>query len=61
MASIFRTPENNWRVQIRRKGKYVTRTFARRKEADEWAVETERLIDMGFETCKAPCLCTTSC
>lgn len=32
---------------MRRKGKYVNNTFLRRKDAEEWALETERRIDRG--------------
>jgi len=41
----------NWRVQIRRKGRYVAETFRRRKDGEEWALEMERNIDRG----KGPC------
>jgi hypothetical protein len=34
----------SWRAQARRKGKYVNETFLRRKDAGEWALETERRI-----------------
>ncbi len=37
----------SWRVQVRRKGKYVNETFLRRKDAEEWALEVERRIDRG--------------
>jgi hypothetical protein len=35
---------------LRRKGKNITATFLRRKEADEWALATERKIDRGVMT-----------
>jgi hypothetical protein len=35
---------------VRRKGKYVNETFLRRKDAEEWALETERRIDRGEPT-----------
>ena len=47
MATISKLKSGSWRVQIRRKGKYVNETFLRRKDAEEWAIETERRIDKG--------------
>lgn len=49
MATIVRTKQGNWRAQVRRKGKYASQTFRLKSLASEWAVETERLIDMGCE------------
>ncbi|WP_353641769.1 site-specific integrase [Mesorhizobium sp. WSM2239] len=49
MATIVRTKEGNWRVQVRRKGKYASQTLRLKTLANEWAVETERLIDLGGE------------
>ena len=34
---------------VRRKGKYASRTFRVKSLADEWPVETKRLIDPGGE------------
>jgi hypothetical protein len=34
----------NWRVQVRRKTRYVAETFRRRKGGEEWALEMERNI-----------------
>jgi hypothetical protein len=39
----------SWRVQVRRKGKYVNDTFLRRKDAEEWARDVERIL-----TCDLP-------
>ena len=47
MATFTRLKSGSWRVQVRRKGKYVNNTFLRRKDAEEWALETERRIDRG--------------
>lgn len=47
MAAIVKLPSGSWRAQVRRKGKYVTATFLRRKDADEWSLATERNIDRG--------------
>jgi hypothetical protein len=45
MATITRLKSGSWRVQVRRKGKYVNETFFRRKDAEEWAIDIERRID----------------
>jgi integrase len=47
LATFTRLKSGSWRVQVRRKGKYVNNTFLRRKDAEEWALETERRIDRG--------------
>ncbi len=47
MATVFRLSSGNWRVQIRRKGRYISETFRRHKDAEEWALENERRIDRG--------------
>ena len=47
MATFTKLNSGSWRVQVRRKGKYVNETFLRRKDADEWALEIERRIDRG--------------
>jgi integrase len=52
MATIVKTKEDTWRALVRRKGKYASRTFRNKSLADEWAVETERLIDIGMEPSK---------
>lgn len=49
MATILRTKEGNWRAQVRRKGKYASRTFRLKSLASEWVTETERMIDIGCE------------
>ncbi|AUC97775.1 integrase [Bradyrhizobium sp. SK17] len=45
MASFTQLPSGNWRVQVRRKKRYVAETFLRRKDGEEWALEMERNID----------------
>lgn len=50
MASFTRLSTGNWRVQIRRKGRYVANTFRRKADADSWALEMERRIDAGRGT-----------
>src|SRR3984893_5916405 len=47
VATFTRLKSGSWRVQVRRKGKYVNDTFLRRKDAEEWALEIERRIDRG--------------
>ena len=43
--ATFTNGIRNWRVQVRRKTRYVAETFRRRKEGEEWALEMERNID----------------
>lgn len=45
MGTMIKTNEASWRAQVRRKGKYASQTFKLKTLADEWAIETERLID----------------
>ena len=45
MATFTQLASGNWRVQIRRKTRYVAETFRRRKDGEEWALEMERNID----------------
>jgi len=47
MATIKKLPSGNWRVQVRRKGRYIAETFRRHKEAEAWALDMERRIDQG--------------
>lgn len=47
LATFVSLPSGNWRAQVRRKGRYVSETFRRRKDAEEWALENERRIDRG--------------
>jgi hypothetical protein len=45
VATITRLEAGSWRVQVRRKGKYVSETFLRRKDAEEWSIDIVRRID----------------
>lgn len=45
MATFTKLKSGSWRAQIRRKGQYVSETFLRRKDAEEWALDLERRID----------------
>lgn len=47
LATFVQLPSGNWRVQIRRKGRYVSESFRRQKDAQEWALDAERRIDRG--------------
>ena len=47
MATFTRLKSGSWRVQVRRKGRYVSETFLRREDARQWATDTERQIDRG--------------
>ncbi|WP_404405097.1 hypothetical protein [Pelagibacterium halotolerans] len=49
MATFVKLGSGNWRVQVRRKGRYISETFRRRKDAEEWALDIERRIDKGQE------------
>ena len=52
MGTLVKTKEGTWRAQVRRKGKYASSTFRVKSLADEWVIETERLIDLGGEPSK---------
>jgi len=47
MATFTKLKSGSWRVQIRRKGRYVSETFVRREDARRWALDAERQIDRG--------------
>jgi integrase len=47
MATLFQLPSGRWRVQIRRKGRYISETFLRHQDAEVWARENEVRIDQG--------------
>ena len=47
MANFKQLPSGNWRVQIRRKNNYVSESFRRFRDAEEWALAVERKIDLG--------------
>jgi hypothetical protein len=44
---LHKLSSGSWRVQVRRKGRYVSETFLRRDDARRWATETERQVDRG--------------
>ncbi len=47
MATILKLMSGNFRVQIRRRGQYASKTFLRRADAQSWALEAERRADCG--------------
>lgn len=47
MATLKQLPSGNWRAQVRRKGRYISETFRRHKDAEDWALDVERQIDRG--------------
>lgn len=47
MATFTKLKSGSWRVQVRRKGRYVSETFLRREDARRWATDAERQVDRG--------------
>lgn len=47
MATYSKRPSGTWRVQVRRKGRYISETFLKRDDARRWATEAEGRIDRG--------------
>jgi integrase len=47
MATFTKLDSGSWRVQVRRKGRYVSETFLRREDARQWATNAERQVDRG--------------
>ena len=47
MATIAKLRSGSWRAQVRRKGQYASRTFRLRLDAQAWARDIERRIDLG--------------
>lgn len=47
MATIVKQKSGRWRVQVRRKGRYLSETFSLRKDAEVWARRVERELDIG--------------
>ena len=47
MAAFNKLPSGYWRVQVRRKRKYASRTFRLKSDAERWALEAERVIATG--------------
>jgi integrase len=47
VAVIVQLKSGSWRAQVRRKGQYASKTFLRKSDADDWAIQTARDIDSG--------------
>jgi integrase len=47
MASIFKTSDGSWRVQVRKRGICDSRNFDRKVDAAAWATMREREINLG--------------
>lgn len=47
MATLTKLPSGSWRAQVRRKGRYISETFAKREDARRWATAAEGDIDRG--------------
>ena len=47
MASIVKLKSGSWRAQIRRKGQYASSTFRAQADAQRWARDIERRVDLG--------------
>lgn len=47
MATYTKLGSGSWRVQVRRKGRYIGETFLRREDARKWATDAERQVDRG--------------
>ena len=47
MATHTKLASGNWRFQVRRKGQYLSETFRRQRDGEEWALDIERRIDRG--------------
>lgn len=47
MATFTKLQSGSWRVQVRRKGRYISETFLRREDARKWALDAERQVDRG--------------
>lgn len=48
MATIVKQKSGRWRVQVRRKCRYLSETFSLRKDAEAWARRVERDLDLGI-------------
>ncbi|CAM5761265.1 hypothetical protein LMIY3S_00081 [Labrys miyagiensis] len=47
MATFTKLPSGSWRVQIRRRGRYINETFQRREDAWRWALGADVKADRG--------------
>jgi len=49
MATLTKLSSGNWRIQIRRKDRYATRTFRKREDAETWGFALERQIETQLD------------
>jgi integrase len=47
LATFKKLNSGSWRVQVRRKGRYLSETFQRHADAQEWSIAIEHKIDRG--------------
>lgn len=47
MATFTKLPSGRWRVQLRRRRKYASRTFRLKSDAELWALEGEQALETG--------------
>ena len=47
MATINKLKSGSWRAQVRRKGQYASSTFRAQADAQRWARDIERRVDLG--------------
>ena len=45
MAAFTKLKSGSWRVQVRRKSRYISETFLRRENARRWTTDAERQVD----------------
>ena len=48
MATYSKLPSGHWRAQIRRKRQYASKNFRLKSQAEAWAIEAERAVDLGM-------------
>jgi hypothetical protein len=53
MATFNKLKSGSWRVQVRRKGRYASKTFRQKSDGEAWALESERTLLSG-QSLKAP-------
>ncbi|MFV0294776.1 MAG: hypothetical protein ACK5JT_01495 [Hyphomicrobiaceae bacterium] len=47
MATVKKLPSGTWRVQVRRRGQYASKTFRLKADAETWGIEAVRAIQLG--------------
>jgi len=47
MATFNRLPSGHWRAQLGRKGQYASPFFRLKSDAEAWAVDTGRTVNLG--------------